>query len=1338
MFRRALTFLLLLLPSIICTAQNSVFYGKENGLSSTLIRFLYEDRDGMIWVATENGLNRFDGSRFVRYYHNPEDPRSIASNFVNSLFEDSKGRLFVCTHSGVQLYDPLTDSFSELALLDGEPSGQVSVVAERSGGELWAVGNRVALLHVDGNQLSMSLLTSDSSLGFADYAMEDKDFNFWVVKHNRGVYRASPDGRVSSYLTDGNYSLLGISESISGDVVVISGTCGVLRYDSVEDDFVQVSQGGSLSGGRCFSQISPGFALVGSDNGVKILNLRSGNSRDYMPRDGQVDLRKYKIVSMCRDLGGNLWIGAYQKGLFMIPAQWNNFRYIGHKSLSADIIGDNVVTSMLRLPDGRMFLGTDNDGIYALSPDNSSSRHYAPGTGIHGVPDGISAMFLDSRGTLWVGAFGGGIAIFDPETGRCVPFAHPVAGESVSTVSGFAEDNDGNLWISTMGSGLYSINLDTGAVIDISSYNHEIPLYITSLAFASDGNLYIGSYDGGCMLDLDDGFKFFSISDDNIVYCVKELRDGSIAFGCDNGLMLWSAVMGKRLKTGVGNVSNEVYSILQDDEGFTWIATGQGLSRLSRDYEVMAFYYPEDGIGSGEFNKNVCWEDDGDGSLWFGGLDGVTYFRPREIMSPSKKWTVRITSLYLHNHPVTGGMKSGRYEILDAPVYKADEINLFCKDNSFTLLFSTLEHNSPDRLQFMYRIDGGDWIHLPQGLRRVSFSGLSSERHFLELKARDNRVESDTIGLTINVHPSFWASPFAKTMYVIALLAMAVMFFVWERRHYLAKQQIREYRHAEQINNFKLQFFVDIYHELKSPLSMIINPLKKLMSTDDDPSRQRNYRIMYRNSERILNLMNQLLDLRRIDTGGLQLAFNKVDLVKYLSAIVESYSEQYSIKNITLQFVHPGLDSLESWIDPDNFDKIIYNLLSNAYKFTPENGEVTLSLGKEGNGEDAKARIVVSDNGIGIKPGELETIFNRFYQSKDGQSVYKGGAGIGLDLTRALVELHHGQIHAENNSGGKGASFIVTVPLVQPDKDPRTVPAAPESPGNDPVSPRAGLIPDSVDADNSLALNPKTRIKVLLVDDDNDLRCYLAAELSSFFRIIEAANGAEAFNTALSVKPDIIVSDVMMPVMNGMELCSKVKHNININHIPVVLLSCKSEETDTVEGLKTGADAYLPKPVSTDLLKTTILNLVQSRRMLRNNFSGQQNLNEKLSVPEIDSPDDKLMSRIMKALEANMSDPGLTIEKLASEIGISRVHLHRKLKELTNQTTSDFIRNTRLSRAARILSEGKQSISEVAALVGFDNQANFATAFKRMYGVTPREYMKNNGMAEPEQSQDTK
>ena len=1328
MFIRALTFLLLLvLPSVFCRAQNCVMFTRDDGLSSTLVRFLFEDSGGMMWVATENGLNRYDGSRFTQYYHDPADPNSLAGNFVNSIYEDSRGRLFVCTHSGVQLYDPFTDSFSPAALLDGQPSGQVSAVTERSGGELWAVGNTLSAIHVDGDGLSLSRLPLDAQLGYADYAVEDKDFNFWVVKHNKGVFRASPDGGVTAYLEDSGNDLLGIVESLSGDVLALSYTDGLMKYDAESDSFSRLPYGGDRTGVRCFQQVSPNFFFLGTDSGIRILNLRSGSCREYLPRDGQVNLNKFKVYAMCRDKDGNLWIGAYRKGLLMIPAQRNSFRYMGHRSLASDFIGENVVTSMLRHTDGRLYVGTEGDGIYAVSDDNSSAEHFRPGTSASSVPENISAMFLDSRGTFWIGRFGGGLAKFSPSSGVCRPVDFDSGfGEQMGTVTDIAEDADGNLWISTMGSGLYSLDLDTESVIDISSYNHEIPLYMTCLEFASDGNLYMGTYDGACMLNFDNGFKFFPISTDNIVHCVSQLQDGSIAFGCDNGLMLWSPPGGRRLVSdSSGRFGNEVYSVLQDDSGITWLATRQGLARMSGEYGFLDSYSTDDGVNSGEFNKNVCWKD-ADGTLWFGGADGITYFTPREITSPSKKWTVRITGLLLDNRAVTGGMKSGRYDIIDAPIYSEDEINLFQKDNSFTLLFSTAEHNSPRRLQFLYRLDGSDWVTLPQGFRRVSFSGLSPEKHLLQLKARDNLVESDTLELRINIHPSFWASTAAKVLYGLLLLGVVLLFYYWEKRHYLAQQQLREYRHAEQINNFKLEFFVDIYHEIKSPLSLIINPLKKLIETDDDPSRQRNYKIMYRNSERILTLMNQLLDLRRLDTGGLRLEFRPTELVAYLSSIVESYGEQYSRKNISLGFQHPGLERLDAWIDADYFDKVIYNLLSNAYKFTPENGEVTLSLQASGSGDDAVARIVVSDNGIGIKPDELETIFERFYQSKDGQRVYRGGAGVGLAMTRSLVALHHGKIHAENNPSGKGVSFIVTIPLTQPADASAVcasdaVPATPVTEATE--AGRAPLIPDSVDTENALASNPKTKIRVLLVDDDAELRSYLAAELSADFRIIEASDGAEALSLALSSKPDIIVSDVVMPQMGGIELCAKVKQNININHIPVILLSCKSEENDTMEGLKTGADAYLPKPVSTDLLKTRIFNLVESRRMLRNSFSGHQNINERLAAPEVDSPDAKLMARIMKALEANLGNPGLTIEMLASEIGISRVHLHRKLKELTNQTTGDFIRNTRLAMAAKILSEGKQSISEVAMRVGFDNQANFATAFKRMYGMTPREYM---------------
>ncbi|HAZ74638.1 MAG TPA: hypothetical protein DCW53_04975 [Rikenellaceae bacterium] len=398
---------------------------------------------------------------------------------------------------------------------------------------------------------------------------------------------------------------------------------------------------------------------------------------------------------------------------------------------------------------------------------------------------------------------------------------------------------------------------------------------------------------------------------------------------------------------------------------------------------------------------------------------------------------------------------------------------------------------------------------------------------------------------------------------------------------------------------------------------------------------------------------------------------------------------------------------------------MLYNLLSNAYKFTPENGEVRLEIEKVGD----NTRITVSDNGIGIAPDELEKVFGRFYQVSGAQRLYKGGAGVGLNLTRSIVELHHGNIHAEKNPLGAGTRFVVMLPLgreqisdedILQDDVTTYQTAVPMD-----VSP---IVPEELTPDQKKP-TPKTKIRVLLVDDDVEIRKFVAEELAADFHVIQCSNGQEALDSILKKVPDIVVSDVAMPVMDGIKLCERIRGNININYLPIILLTARSSDEDRMAGLRNGADAYIPKPFSIDMLKTRILNLVENRRVLRNTYSGKQIHNDKLTEVKVDSLDDKLMDRIMRALDANISNPDLTIEMLASEIGISRVHLHRKLKELTNQTTSDFIRNTRLTQAAKILSEGKCSIAEVAAQVGFESQSNFSTAFKKLFGVTPRDYM---------------
>lgn len=542
--------------------------------------------------------------------------------------------------------------------------------------------------------------------------------------------------------------------------------------------------------------------------------------------------------------------------------------------------------------------------------------------------------------------------------------------------------------------------------------------------------------------------------------------------------------------------------------------------------------------------------------------------------------------------------------------------------------------------------------------------------------------------------------------------------------HYKMLQHI----HAEQINEAKLQFFINISHEIRTPMSLIISPLQKLIKSEENNERLKIYHIIYRNAERILNLINQLMDIRKIDKGQMSLMFRKTNIIPFIEDLCSTFGQQANTKNIQLQF-HCQLQEINAWIDTANFDKIILNILSNAFKFTPEEGKIDITLR---TGEDDTqpeplkqyVEIIISDTGTGIDENEKEHIFERFYQIRNSQHNPKGGTGIGLHLTRSLVELHHGKIYVENNEDQAGCRFIIRLPLGDKHLRPE------ELDNSEKVTEKAVFIttppvilPVAEDEDEK-KVRVKSKYHVLIVEDDEEIRNYICKEFADKFHIMESCNGKEALELIFKKVPDLVISDIMMPEMDGLTLCRKIKQNVNLNHIPVILLTAKTREEDNLEGLNTGADAYIMKPFNIEILLKTAENLIHTRQQLRKVFTGQQSQEDKVQKLEVKSPDEKLMERIMKVINDNISNPNLTIETITTEVGISRVHLHRKLKELTNQTTRDFIRNIRLKEAARLLSGKQHTISEIAILTGFTDPNNFSTTFKELYGMPPSMYMK--------------
>ena len=578
----------------------------------------------------------------------------------------------------------------------------------------------------------------------------------------------------------------------------------------------------------------------------------------------------------------------------------------------------------------------------------------------------------------------------------------------------------------------------------------------------------------------------------------------------------------------------------------------------------------------------------------------------------------------------------------------------------------------------------------------------------------------------------WWA--YCIYVFLIGLLVLGIVNYILSRMRH--RREIMKREHAEQLNEAKLQFFINISHEIRTPMTLIINPLEKLLAEKKGGEVQKTYLMIYRNAQRILRLINQLMDIRKLDKGQMFMKFRETDMVGFIDDVMLTFDYMARKKKIHFSFEH-AMPQLKVWVDMNNFDKILMNIFSNAFKYTPEQGEITVSLS---TGRDAARRdplkeyfeITVTDSGIGLDREKIERIFERFYQIDNDVTKSNFGTGIGLHLSRSLVELHHGIILAENREDAPGSRFVIRIPLgsahlrtdeledVEALITPHAVLVKPEKTDLEEVFEEGE---GEEDEESKKTGKAKNRMRILIVEDEEEILSYLKEELEGDYRIMTRKNGREAYDTILADTPDLVISDIMMPEMDGLSLCRKIKQNTNVNHVPVILLTAKSKPEDTMEGMATGADAYMVKPFNTELLKSTIANLLANRKLLKSKFSGAQQQEDKVQKLSMKSADEILMSKIMKVINENLSNPDLNVEMLAANVGLSRVHVHRKLKELTNLSARDFIKNIRLQQAAALLKEKKLTVSEVAYATGYTNLSHFSSSFKEVHGMSPKEYM---------------
>lgn len=1328
MGKKVLFALLCLANAITANAQMGKLFDADKQMSSSYTQQIYLDKDGFIWVATRNGLNRYDGYQFRIYKKEGRQDLGMASNYVNCMTQDHNGRFFIGMYGALQIFDG--QRFRTVTTYDKEKRKvpcYITCLLERKNGDMLVGTSGHGLLKMKGHREAHQVDGIFAHLNAVQRIMEDRRQHIWLVTDTQGLWRWDGKTITRFFQEEGlRNNIIDVCEGDNGRVYVATANHGLFRLDGSTPVHIE------STGNRHISVLyfnRRGHLMLGYDGmGLGIYNPQNGRLVDNPYYSREVDLSTAKVYSICEDQNSNVWLGLLQKGIFMQPGHTMGFGYMGPKLGVRNVLGTACITSVTGDSQGCRWTGTDRDGLYLQDARYQVVKHFK-----ENFPATILGSCEDTKGNIWIGSFREGCGWIDRKTLTYHPFKLP-QGPDVSVFDVIC-DRQGRLWLATMGYGLLRVDPESGNVKayvqhtkapDDRQVNSLVNDYLSQLSLSPDGKrIYVATTMGVCALDIEKENWVNTFGENCLIYGnaarIAREFDGTLYIGTNDGLICYDLEQRKmkRLAIESGLADNGIASIEQDKTGRLWIGTDHGLCCLNPKTGKTNNFFVDNGLQSNEFSDGASWASP-TGYLVFAGLGGVTWFNPADVRERQWKADVKLTGFTVNGEPVSKGTMSGVWQVTDTTIIASNRFVLSSSDNTFAVQLSTLTYDNPEHIVYCYRINKEEWVRMPPGVNEITFSHMQPGSYNFCVVAEQNGIPTPERCFEVIIHAPWYRTTFAYLIYILIVLALFLQYR--KRRHRKEQDNLRlqQHIHAEEMADAKLRFFMNISHEIRTPMTLIVAPLQSLIKQDNDPHRRGVYETIRRNAERILGLINQMMDLRKIDKGQMQLHMRETNLVSFINDIYTLFAQQAKNKNILFHF-DCDQERIMAWIDRGNFDKIIINILSNAFKFTPTGGEIRITL----TTNEKEASISIFDNGEKIPEDKLERIFERFYQTPSSANDRNIGTGIGLDLTRSLVELHHGSIEARNNADGPGCEFTVTIPLGNEHLTPEemvTNEVEEEETTESIIEEEMQQEEEEVATSTDL---PKVgrRQKIVVVEDDSEIRSYLTEALSEDYDITDCSNGKEGLAAVLKTMPDLVISDIMMPEMDGTTLCSKIKTNNATNHIPVILLTAKSREEDQLEGLETGADAYIVKPFNMDILRRTIVNLIHSHHTLQLKFGRNDQLEELVEDIKMKSPDEKLLERVMTAINHNLNNAELSVDRIADEVGISRVHLHRKMKELTGQTPHDFIRNIRMKKAASLLSAGDMNVSEVMYACGFSNAASFSTVFKKMYGMSPREYM---------------
>ncbi len=1388
--------LLFFFPELFAQSASTAcrHFNVQNGLLSNNIEHVYVDQEGYVWFATSNGLQQFDGYNFTNYNYNADDNSSISYNFISAISEDTAGNIWIGTLGrGV---DILTKENRKFRHLFNEPTHNLiltsNIVPRKQ--EVFALDEEGNMWLNTDNGLN-KINTADYSVEhyFGDFSGEllydSKDKVFWIASNV--LKRFNPKTRLIDYYqiytNDNRNNSTVNSFRIDNEGLMWLGTnSGLVVFDRTNNVFYSPEKyfkKMSIGGGTDFSwSLRPiefifvdnqGHIWIAIDKSIVKLDKYYGTYQVFMHEiDNLGSLLDGKVAGIYGNGSGALWIIYTSLGVSRMNIFTEAFTHHRFVPGNPNSLSGNTVRSVYQDRRQNIWIGNYSDGLNrVLTEIPEQIVHYMcdPGDSSTINSNYITSIYVDTKERLWVGTFDKGFCFADNiYQSKSLVFKRYHYEQNLE-VQDFCEDAAGNIWVGTQW-GLYIYDYTNNKLVHYGDQKNQLPelqqANIQSVFYESPNTFWITTWNRGiCKLIIqsDAGLSSRVSKDSLIVYeDIKDINnftiDNCFISLCKEGNIIWlgSNVNGLvkmilrpdgadfiKYDQSRGAPGSSVYGIAKDDEGKIWVSTNHGLGKFDPITEKFINYYESDGLHSNSFVWNSYFQNQ-EGKIFFGGVNGLTSFFPYQLSEERDKNNVHISKLIVKNKELQIGDEINGRQILTKNIQYTNTISLI-KEPAFTIEFVALNPLNPEEIIYSYKLEGfdKDWIHTTSKNRFVTYSNLRQGTYNFLVKASNNISDQNqkSTSLTVKILPPWWQTPFALTafsgFFIGLLILLRWLILMRIRLVHEAKYEHMERQKTDELFQFKMRFFTDISHEFGNLLSLILSPLQYIASkVGNDPQLAEQSRLIRKNSARLLKLTEQVIDMRKIDLNKMKLTLSKADIIEYIKDLTFSFGEIALQRSMKLEFTSE-IDSYFTWFDENKIDRIISNLLSNAFKFTPDDGEIKVSMGirkkldtswdqtNGGLSYDEYIEIRINDNGIGIPAKDKNHIFERFLKIERNDSIVRQGTGIGLALTKELVELQNGNIRFESEEN-KGTCFIIQLPVVKDPGKPGEMleilddkePTVKTRHQINQMGENEYIFKFSLKENEGV--KDRNKPIVLLVEDELEIRAFLKENLKARYQVYEADNGVKCFDIAVRIDPDIIISDIIMPQMDGVELCRKIKADPRTSHIPVILLTARSGIESKIEGMESGADAYVEKPFIMELLDTQIKSILKNRKVLKNKFSKE--LIVKPADITITPLNVIVLKKAMAIVEKHISDGEFGTSEFAREMGMSRSRLHRKLKALTTQSSSEFIQSIRLKRAADLINDSQLSMEEISLNVGFNSPAYFTKCYKKYFGKTPTEY----------------